>query len=851
MPNGNNTGRGLETRQVINTPGPSGRANQPARQLGQLGQASIRPPRGGNVSNVGNSMRVLADIVKMGGEEFEGYLKQKQAKDEVTGEMLEKQGKTEQELRAAGYNQSVLKGFQTMKLKTGYSEWFAKMSHDAVNTHAGTSPEQFRNEVLGPQFDEVLNGLNPNDDVARELFTEFGREGFSKLVERHTIAHTQYLDSDSITTMSNMLYADASTGDIEMVRESLSNFDTMTTGMSEAGKQKAMLDAMIPQLTEGNFLIYDELGGAQGLRDAGYSTSQVQSVQRAVEQAQVVRENSTDAEFNNAIDSIRIRSKQGRIGPEEALEEAQALQTQYRTSDEWVRGIVRGVRQEDFDRQLQDHELSILHDPDYTQAMAQLAILADQQGNTPVTTNAVLHIAEKFDLPRDMVIDNLELIRAAQDRKITKDINKVQRNNELLEKERTKDLKAQSAIQSDSIHTLDKDTQQRAMDMKRQQITQSIQEPSEQIEAHVDFLRTTPVVDQFVKANFTEASSVSPIGSNGELTPEAEDSLSYFLAMRQAGLSENTIRKYAGDGYDYMNTAAFLQNGSLDVSKSLLGAYEVTQTKTEQRETPRTQVQAIRKQVNKDIDSFFDDIEPSMFASWTGAASDAKYDEVLTYEVREAAKNSDDMRAWALDRAENYSAIYPDMRPDAVSSLVKQDLGRWEYVFGKMVPPKNGQSLSEMMGIEDLPEALSTNSAVLHTLHSRMDTLAPPGSDTRGVLDRFFDNLGDEALEAVLAPEKFLHSSVTSKRPSLKDDQFERGEGTFLSNLGQAVLAPINAIEARQRILKDLVPVDVTPYGNGVVLLTLYHDADKTEPIGTPIPLDAEVIGADYRNRLK
>jgi hypothetical protein len=833
---------GFETRQVIQSASPSGLANQPARTLGLV---SVQAPRGGNMSRVGAQDRALAELTKLAGKEFEGYMENKRSEDEVKGQMMFQQGATEAELEKAGYDKSVLKGFQSMKLKTGFSQWYSKMSHDAKSKFADMDPDEYREQVLSPQFTEVLDGLDPNDALSRQMYTEFGKQGFSRLVE----------------SQSNMLFAEAQTGEGDLVQQSIDDFDEMTEGMSEGGKKEALLGAMIPHLNEGNFMIYDSVGGATGLRKRGYSPSEVETVQNAVKRAQVVRESTAGAQFDDSVDELMLMANEGRMGPTQALEQFESLQQEYRLSDEWVRGRVNEVRAMDFDRTLEDRELNILHDPDYTQDMAQLSILAEQSGNTADTTNAVLYIAEKYDLPRDMVTENLQLVRTAQDRKVNTSLNTIRRHNEKLALDQEKDIKAQSALRSGSLFGIDPETQQRAMKMKRQEIAQATEDPGERIDKHVNFLRSTPVIDQAVKGQFVEAGASSPV-QDGKLSEASQDSLDYFLAMRQSGVSEDQIKKYAGNSYDYMNTAAFLQNGSVDPQSALLSAWEVTRTPVEERQTPRTKVSQVRKQVESDIDSFFDDIEPSMYASWFGAASDGKYDEVLTYEVKEAAENSDDMREWAVRRAEEYANIYPDMRPDAISDKVKRDLGRWEYVMGTMVPPTNGQSFKEMIGLDDMSEGLVSNTAVLSFINRYKNELLPEGSDQRTEWEQFTSSVGEGFGDLVLTPEKFF--------TNLTGNEYNRGENTFLSEAGQAggagatagmlVAGPggaivgaaanvlLNTNESRQRRLKNLVPMDVTPYSNGMVLITMYHDTDKTKPMGSPIPVVAKDIGMDYKN---
>jgi hypothetical protein len=294
---------GFETRQVIQSASPSGLANQPARTLGLV---SVQAPRGGNMSRVGAQDRALAELTKLAGKEFEGYMENKRSEDEVKGQMMFQQGATEAELEKAGYDKSVLKGFQSMKLKTGFSQWYSKMSHDAKSKFADMDPDEYREQVLSPQFTEVLDGLDPNDALSRQMYTEFGKQGFSRLVESQTIANTQFLDRDSVTSVSNMLFAEAQTGEGDLVQQSIDDFDEMTEGMSEGGKKEALLGAMIPHLNEGNFMIYDSVGGATGLRKRGYSPSEVETVQNAVKRAQVVRESTAGAQFDDSVDELML-----------------------------------------------------------------------------------------------------------------------------------------------------------------------------------------------------------------------------------------------------------------------------------------------------------------------------------------------------------------------------------------------------------------------------------------------------------------------------------------------------------------------------------------------------------------
>lgn len=823
---------GFETRQVIDSKSPSGLANRPVRQLGMVG---VQAPRGGNMSQVGASQRAMAEALKMGGKALDGFLEKKKAKDEVTAEMLHAQGKTEADLEKEGYSQAVLKSYKTVKMKTAYNKWYTKMSHDAVNEYADMDPEQFRKEVLNPQFDELMGGLDPNDKRSRELYTTMGKQGFAKLVENHTIANTQFLDKESASTVSNLLYSEAGTGEVEGVREILGNFDALTEGMSENTKRTVMLDAMIPQLKEGNFLIYDEMGGTKGLIKQNYSPAQIESVKNAVKAAQSIRESEVNAERDSAIRDIQLRSKEGRIGPTQALEELEAIKNQYRISDNMVRSVYNSVNKDTFARELDDRQAAILHDPDFVQTLSQFNILVTMQGNSKQANAALKKISKDFDLPVN-IIRNLEAtVRNAQTQKENRELTVLKKEMQKRQQLQLKEQEASAALSAGTIHNLDKKGQALAMKMKMQEIFTVTEDPKERIDMHVEFLRSTTVIDPTVQQMFTAAATASPM-KDGLVDEDVVQTLDYLTTMRQAGVSEATIRAYTGDAYDYLSTAAFLQNGSLDPANALVSAWEITRTPTKDRQTPRAKLDEVRSVVKDQMNDLFNDIEPSLRASFTNSASDADHDDVLTYEVEQAAKGSGDMIDWAVRRAETYAEIYPDMRTDAIMDKVKRDLSRWEYVAGEMVPPMGDQSYSEMLGMADVPYALASNAATMSYINNHLDEILPPGSDARGAWEEFKDGFGEKLGDILLTPDKFVFEMFNE----------ERADPRFFDTV-----TPLNLFEGRQRRINNMIPMSVTPYSNGVVLVTLYADKDKEIPLGTPIALPAKEIGSEYKALLK
>lgn len=836
--------RGQEVRQVVNTGGPSGRENVPVRQLGQV---SVQAPRGGNVNAVGAEQRAMIEIAKMGYSGIEAHLEKKKATDALDGELRYAQGETEEDLKKAGVNRATLGGYQALKAKTGYNEWLAQsMKNIELQDHTLSSEEY--QAKLKDDFKGLMNGIDSSNPEMVKMMSGFANEGFTTLVRKHTLQNTQYAAEESQNSITDLIRSEALTGNLESVQELLDNSGALVPGLSDRASQGAVFAAAGSLLDEGNFSVFDQMGGLEGMRERGASEEEIGSMRNKYKTAQSLSETDNMTAIESGFNQIMTASKMGDIGREEADFRTRNLVEGFRATDTYARSMIKMVNAEFNSQELDAETMSRVADPEYIQEKAMILAQAGMVGiEEGQTANKLLRLADKYGIPPDHAKADLERLPGAHDKFVSKQMSKVEAIVKDNEKAQELDRKAGLLLGTDfaNMESYSQEEKTRAMNMRRQSIIEEVvqsgefqtdaQVMKEVTQRHVAFMRDAPLKDNAVMAMFKGAAQASPIGPDGKLDENAEGALNYFMEMRQSGLSEKTIRAYAGDSYDYMRAAEFLQNGSLDVSKAMLSAFEVTQLNQDEAPTPATKVKDVREQVRKDVDDFFDDIEPSMLSSWLGAPSNGKYDEVLTSEVKEAAKNSEPMKQWAEQRAAEYARIYPNMKPDGISKFVQSDLSRWEYVFGSMVAPKNGQSLSEMMGISDLPETLATNSAILHTINTRLEDLVPPESKgVRAIIKKAVQGVK----EGLVAPESLVPN-------------YQRNENTIPSSIGQALLFPLNSLEYRQKLLKNLKPIDVTPYGNDIVLITIYEDADKTKPIGTPIPLNAKMIGADYRNRLK
>jgi hypothetical protein len=460
----------------------------------------------------------------------------------------------------------------------------------------------------------------------------------------------------------------------------------------------------------------------------------------------------------------------------------------------------------------------------------------------------MLQIADQFGLTHDMVKNDLQQVVRA-DRAFRDKQNKaIERVLLKQEQERETDRRAAALLNSGFSRMTEYSgtEQQRALEMKRSSIMQEVlnnprfdtdeERVSEIIRQNVAFLRDIPIKDERVKTDFQVVGQSAPISDDGELNESHMQAYQYFTAMQEGGLSERTISEYAGDSYAYLAVAAELSNGSVEPRTALQTAWEQTQVPKGERVTPRTNVRDTQEQWENTREEFFDNIEPSIIASWLGAESDGKYDEVLTWQVKDAAKNSPDLDRWAKRRIQLYANTYPNMRPQAVMGLVKRDLSRWEYVMGNMVMPKDGKSLTEAMGLSDYPGTLKTNSAMLMYMRDNADLLFPEGTEQAGWWDSFKSKTGEALDTAIFEPEKITGLMVNGSTEAPVGSPF-----SFAQNVLMA------ASEKEQRIANDIRMIDVTPMSGGQVMITLYSDTDKNNMVGAPIPVASKDIGDWYK----
>lgn len=834
---------GFETRQVVQSVGPSGQANRPARQLGLV---NVQAPRGGNVSAVGNAQRTLAEAVKMGGKLLSGHLRKKEEEDRVLAGLDVAEGATEAELKKRGVSRARLEGFKALKLKIAHNEWFTRSVQQIEEGDYALDTDTYKERLHG-EYKELRDAIDPNDTDSLRLLSALAEDSFGKLVSRQVASNASYMQGESVTTLSNLLYSEAQTGDIESLAEVANNVEGLSPNLSSDAKQEAVMSAVRQSLLDGNVALYDVFGQEEGLRNQfNLDEGQIKSLKTAYREYQIQNESEHFGEITQNYNDITLDIHEKNINREEAFERVRVLSDEYEVADAYRRRMLSQVNQLYFDEDLNELEAAMLYDPGYIEDKSKLIQRIGWEGlQNGKGVSDMLKIADKYNLRHDMVRKDLEGVVEAHNRYKRRESSKIEEALKVKEEATRKRLKATSLLNGNfsNLQNESSEVRQLALDIKRTQIMQEVannprfesdeEKVGEIIRQHVQFLRDVPIKDEHVKQNFNVISQSSPLQEDGTMSQAHIQAYQYLGAMGESGLSERTIKAYAGSSYEYLSTALELSQGVIDPELALATAWDVTQRDPSVQ--PRTNPDKLKERWGKTKDKFFDRIEPSVVAGWLGEDSDGKYDEVLTWQVKQVAANSEHMDRWAQDRMEVYSKTFPKMSEDAIFGLVRKDLSEWEYTLGNLIPPKNGVSVTEAMGLEETPGALKTNSAVLMYMQDNADLLFPPGTRENS----WARELRPKGAAAMDWNPVFIVANGL-KNPHAWNPAVMASKRSKFS-------------EVQQQLVNSISMLDLQMMDNGNLMITLYEpdDRERQFPIGVPRIVPAKDMGDWYKAKTR
>lgn len=824
---------GLENRAVVQSARVSGQANVPSRQVAQV---NVGAPRGGDVSRVGEEQRVLADLVQMGSKQLGGYLEKQQAKDELAGNLDYIANKTEAELISQGASKYRLKGFNQVKTKTAINEYQAKMSGQIDSKFFSNSPEEF-NGIVRSGYGELLDGLDPEDTSTRDLLASGMNNALGQLVQQHTRAHEKYRAGESYKAVENFFYSEGGTGDAASLSEVVSQAGTMFSELSPELVQDGLFTATRRHLDEGNFSLFDELGGISGISETfNLSDAEVKGLKGSYEKAQKMAETSSFAQVAQEEQADLRDLRMGKKTLEQVLETSQSRANDLRLDATAQKGFISKAISVDSEIKQSTELQEKATDPVFVDKLGEILLDANQNGYTLSAANPrIKALAEEHGFPADKVYDFIEKGKLEGDKFNSRQEAKLNAESAKLEQSKQTDRDASVLLNTgfQDYGNASTAVRSRAFEMERQKIVEaaftdpSLQDDEQRIQQvidnQVDFLRTVPIKDPNLVQSFKLAGQEDPVDDNGKLRDSHSQSFRYLAAMRDAGMSESLIKEYAGESYPYFSTAYDRASGQIDPTLALQTTWDELNTS---KPRPARDPEEVTEAWEDTKESFFDNIEPSVLNGISSSSNaDATYDQVLTDEVTNALENSSRMDPWAKSTFRNYEKLMPNASTSAIWGMVKKDLSQWEYAMGSVIEPVGGKSLSQRMGLGDKQGHLKSHSAMLSYLVRNKDNPAITGTGNK----TFFSNeVGHDTLDELLyAPEVFF------------------GARTALN--GTTPHDVLNAFDSRQALMRGFGKVEVIPTGNGkTVSFAIYNDLDKEDlaHITPAIPLKS--IGTEW-----
>lgn len=778
---------GYETRQVVEgAPSPNAAANQPARQLSGVG---VQAPRGGDVSQVGAAQRVLADALTMGGKALAPFIERQVNEDKLKGEMLYAEGKTEAELAKQGVSRHTLEGYKALKAKTAANEWFAHQSASLDTEWADKPTAQYR-DYLHTQFQGLMDTVDPADSDTANLITAMADDMLPKLVAQHTMKNTQFMAGESVKSFTNLVLSEAKTGNKDSLGEVLTNAERFLPNASKEVVRTAVFSAVKQGLEDGDFTVFDQMGGVDGIRAYGADENQLASIDAAVKKGKAVQEERLAPQLHTAENDIYADVKNtGDLAS--GYEKLSQLQAANRLPDSWV---------------------------------------ATKRGELQAAKNEFDTTMEKWGKASDLIANNFAGADIA-----TPEVRSMAFSKQLSTIVRA--VNADQAWQKDGAGNI---ISQDARDTEAQK-------------RYVKWLVKIPSVDTDLKNKIAAAGQGNPL-DNGVIRPEVLTAFTTVRAMRDAGMSEAKIKEYAGSTYDMLSTAVSLGNGSNNPKVALATAYDMMENKGQRMQpiadtgTLKAQWPIMKQKVMDDIEpwklgstgdpksSDYDTVisyqikqaakKSSDMDAWMTKRIDTiaqMYPKMSTESVMKLAQR--DMSQWEY-------VMGNMMGPDSAGNTVTQRMGLGD-VEGYLVP--NAAIIAYL--------AQPEHSAVLF---DGQQEITDPTQHLYNSAKSWSELTSDIVDSLVYEPSKV--SDLYASDPKLKAEM-QAVMGAY--DAGKVKFGTLMFNERAQALLNKVREMDIQDIGNGQMLMQRYVDGDRMRPIGDPVILDMKQVGDWYKGKRK
>ena len=277
------------------------------RSVRTLPVPGISTGEGANFSQVGvHQQELAAALGSLGGEMDKLFENQKQDW-RLEGQLAYAQGKTEQEIADTG-NFYTVQGHRVLAAQTSMLEWYQQSQDEIAKSDQEIDTDTYRAKLMN-NWKGITEAL-PDDRLVRQLAAQQSEALFPKLMQQQTAAHNQWNLRQQRTEWTNNLAVTSGLA-LQNVDEMPAAMKAMkertapgSSGLPKEMEDQALADAMTIDFQQGRQVLWDAVGGEEGLRERGMDAALVSGAIRARDNFDTQQQQDFAKNFNSEVDGI-------------------------------------------------------------------------------------------------------------------------------------------------------------------------------------------------------------------------------------------------------------------------------------------------------------------------------------------------------------------------------------------------------------------------------------------------------------------------------------------------------------------------------------------------------------------
>lgn len=267
------------------------------------------PTRGANVDLSGMTREAGELVTALGNlkKPVNDLFAKKRQDWRLEGQLAYAQGVTEEQIAQSG-NFYTVQGHRILAAQTSMLEWFQNKQDGILAGDAELDPNTYRANLM-KDWGAISESL-PDDALVRQLASEQSAELFPRLMQEQTKQHNAFNLRSQRNEWTNNLVAAAgvslqNNGDMGGGRSIIAEkVEPGASGLPTEMEHDALSDAIVLDFQAGRRVLYDALGGDDGLRGRGFDAALSSKVTIARDQFEATNQADFSKAFQNDVDTI-------------------------------------------------------------------------------------------------------------------------------------------------------------------------------------------------------------------------------------------------------------------------------------------------------------------------------------------------------------------------------------------------------------------------------------------------------------------------------------------------------------------------------------------------------------------